>query len=169
MKKGKKGHNLEYGEGGNASNRNGDDAEEERKEDDDDIAKKERVNDPDGSLGIARGMSRKEAAEQREELLKRSQTAAAQAQLWGSQVDAAKERLLNLQRDDKSPDLGNLNPKQTLAFKKRRRRGDKITQAKLERFETKRLKAAVDASDAAEILQTDQDKSGHILTNLGIS
>lgn len=156
MKKGKKGHNLEYGEGGNASNRNGDDAEEERKEDDDDIAKKERVNDPDGSLGIARGMSRKEAAEQREELLKRSQTAAAQAQLWGSQVDAAKERLLNLQRDDKRPDLGNLNPKQTLALKKRRRRGDKIIQAKLERFETKRLKAAVDASDAAEILQTDQ-------------
>jgi U3 small nucleolar RNA-associated protein 7 len=127
-------------------------------EEEEDQQKRQEIEyDPDGTLGIARGMSDKQARRKREALLEKSSSEQVQIHLWGTQAEKSQERLQALQKDDENPNVDRLNPKQQFAVQKRRKRGsDKVMTAKLERHETKRLQAAVAAADAADILQTDQ-------------
>jgi len=113
--------------------------------------------DPDGTLGIARGMSDKQARKRREQLFEKAGSSEqVQKHLWGAQPEAAQERRKALHQDDLNPNDELLTPKQQFAIKKRRRKSDKALTSRLDRHETKRLEAAVAAADAADILQTDQ-------------
>jgi U3 small nucleolar RNA-associated protein 7 len=133
-------------------------SEEEGEEEIDEKQKRRDVEyDPDGTLGIARGMSDKQARKKREALLEKSTSEEVQKHLWGTQAEKAQERRQALQKDDENPNYEKLTPKQKFSIEQRKKRGtDKSMNAKLERHETKRLQAAVAAADAADILQTDQ-------------
>lgn len=113
--------------------------------------------DPNGSHQIARGLTHKESKSKIKALKKEAKKRANIHQfLEGPNGDLTKERRKALALDDVSPKVDNLSSRQQLAMQKRKSRPNKMINQKLLRHETKHLEAAINASDAAEILQNDQ-------------
>ena len=107
-----------------------------------------------GTWKVARGKSVDEVQKEKEKLTEQLKATPGAVEHYVSKDMS--ERLAHLQEDDKAPHLDNLNDKQKRAFEKRRKRMDKATQARLERLDTKRMQAAVQAAQASELLETAQ-------------
>lgn len=121
--------------------------------------KEEYVHDPNGTLQVARGMSDKEARKRRAEQLhgrNKQDRERIAAHLHGPNAYLGKKRRQLLSEDDKDMKYDQMSDAQIRALDKRKRRGtDRVTRAKLERHDTKRLEAAVAAADAQVILHTE--------------
>ena len=106
-----------------------------------------------GTLNVARGKTAKELkAESKKAAEQLRKTPGAAKHFVDEDM---KERLGRLKEDDKAPNLDRLNEKQKRAYEKRRnRRADLATQARLKVLETRRMQAAVQAAQAAELLET---------------
>mmetsp|Transcript_37552 Transcript_37552/g.56161 ORF Transcript_37552/g.56161 Transcript_37552/m.56161 type:complete len:630 (-) Transcript_37552:306-2195(-) len=126
--------------------------------------------DPNGTHQISRGQSLKEAKERRNEIkseklatMTPAERQTFQSYLHGGTDDGAanhhrKKRRFELQQDDKHGIDQKLTAEQKRVLEKRKRRNpDKKLQWKMERMETKRLEAAVAATDAEVILHTEME------------
>ncbi len=117
--------------------------------------------DPNGSLGIARGITDAEASrKRREEQLNKAtpeDRERIQTHLEGPNPFHAQMRRKLLHEDDTNPNYSKLSDRQVrhLQHRKSQGRGDKVLQAKLERLETKRFDAATEAASAQVILHTE--------------
>ena len=117
-----------------------------------------RGGDPDGSLGIARGLSPAETKERRAQVMEgRSEE---EKQLVSQYLDGphgfhSKQRQELYQYDDANMKTDNLREPQKRALAKRRGRENKIVSHRLERHEYARLKAAAAAADAQVVLHTE--------------
>ena len=114
--------------------------------------------DPNGSSGVAQGMTEEDAKERREAVWKDRSTkdqTRIQTYLEGSNAHHSKERLDLLQEDDKNTSLKNLNGYQQRALQKRQKRPNKKVQASLDRHEVRNLEAAAAAADAEVVVHTE--------------
>lgn len=114
--------------------------------------------DPDGSLSIARGLTRGDVSKLKASTLEgRSEQDKARidAYLDGPHAHEAEQRRSLLQQDDANMKLDNMNDDQKRALTKRRFTSNKVVEHGLERREVQRLEAAVAASDAQLILHTE--------------
>lgn len=128
--------------------------------------------DPDGTLGIARGgtkrgavssaaAAQRESKEQLLHTLNEEQKKQVDTHLHGNQGDLAVARREHLKRDDLNPDVKSLTANQQRHLKQRK---NKKTVAVLERLETKRFQAAVSAVQAVSILQDTAAAAGLLET-----
>jgi U3 small nucleolar RNA-associated protein 7 len=121
----------------------------------DDAPAKPLVATDGGTLNIARGPTA--AQVQTEQKVLQEQLAKYPAAAQHLTNEAGDERIKHLQKDDATPNpkyLESLNDKQRRSLEHRRKRPHKATAASLERLETKRLQAALQAAQATEILET---------------
>ena len=118
-----------------------------------------------GTNRIARGRSGKDSRvalkkieeSDRFKNLTESEKERLQAHLNGPNAFQNKKRRQYLREDDKDPqNMDKLNPFQKRSLLKRKRKGDRILQAKMNQMETKRLEAALAGMDAEMILNTEE-------------
>jgi U3 small nucleolar RNA-associated protein 7 len=115
--------------------------------------------EPDGSLSIARGMTRTDASKLKAETMEgRSEEDKARigTYLEGPHSHAQKQRMSLLKEDDANMKMDNLNDAQKRALTNRRTgKSNRVVQHSLERRDVQRLEAAVAAADAQIILHTE--------------
>eukprot|EP00977_Amphora_coffeiformis_P027223 scaffold34596_cov222-Amphora_coffeaeformis.AAC.8 len=105
-----------------------------------------------GTLNVARGKSADEVKQERKALAKQvRETPGAAARYDDEDVEV---RLSNLKADDKDPNMSGLSDKQKRSFEQRRKRTDKTTVARLARIDARRMQSALQAAQAAEVLET---------------